>query len=65
MAATMLDSRRRFLGALEDGSVKWSAIGQNRLDRLLELRAVVASLRADRAQELLDSLRADFDRHRP
>lgn len=65
MAATMRESRRRVLGDLEDCSVKWSDIGQNRLERLLELRAVVASLRADREQELLDYLRADYNRHRP
>ena len=33
-----------------------------RLDRLLELRAVIASLRAERGQELLQDARAELGR---
>jgi hypothetical protein len=35
-----------------------------RLDRLLELRAVIDSLRAERGQALLPDARAVHDRHR-
>jgi len=58
MAATMRDAGRRALGDLEDCSVNWTDVAQNRLDRLLELRAVVDSLRAERKQKLLHYLLA-------
>jgi hypothetical protein len=62
MAATMRETRRRLLGESADSGVTWARIGQNRLDRLLELRAVVDSLRAEREQELLHDLSLEIRR---
>lgn len=65
MSATMHETRSRIPGDSENRGMKWSHLGQNRLDRLLELRAVVASLRAEREHELLADLRMESRELRP
>ena len=59
MAATMRNAGYTALGEFEGCGTSHARIEQYRLDRLIELRALVDSLRAERSQALLYGARSE------